>query len=122
LALRRQQPASLQARRKAVLYITRSRIKESLQGSDLPAVNGHIDTEVIPAVQKVQGVRSARAYNSMAGEVTFVIDIQDWATVDRIVADPGVRSALGKGTNYLVRTGGEVLFDRPTWQQVYGTG
>jgi hypothetical protein len=64
--------------------------------------------------------RSAQAYNSINGEVTFVLDIQNMATVDRILADPGTRAGMAWAYDLLVRTGGEVLYDRPAWQRLYG--
>ena len=50
----------------------------------------------------------------------FILDIEDLATVDRIMADSGTRAALGKIYDFFVRTGGEVLYDRPRWQVLYG--
>ena len=105
-----------------MLYVTRSRVKESLKSEDLSEVNKLIDTEIIPVVGKVEGVQSAQAYNSITGEVTFVLDIQDLATIDRLLADAGCRAVFGRLYDYLVRTGGEVLYDRPTWQGLYGKG
>ena len=103
-----------------MLYITRSRVKESLKSEHLSEVNKLLDIEIIPVVEKVEGVRSAKAYNGINGELTFVLDIQDLATVDRIMADDGCKAVLGKLIEYTVRTGGDVLYDRPTWQALYG--
>ena len=102
-----------------MLYVTRSRYKDAVKARDLLEINKLIDTEIIPAVEKVEGMRSAQAYNSIAGEITFVLDVQDLATVDRILADPGCKAVLGKMLDFVVRTGGEVLYDRPTWQGLY---
>ena len=103
-----------------MLYITRNRVKESVKSEHLSGVNKLVDTEIIPAVEKVEGVRSAQAYNSITGELTFVLDMQDLATIDRLLADPGCRAVFGKMYENLVRTGGEVLYDRPVWQGLYG--
>jgi hypothetical protein len=78
-----------------------------------------IDTEVIPAIDAVAVVRDAQAYNSINGEVTFVLDIQDMATVDRILLDPRLKAVLGKLWNMLSPTGGEVPYDRVRWQELY---
>ena len=104
-----------------MLYITRNRYKESVKSEDLSKINKLIDTEIIPALEKVEGVRSAHAYNSIAGELTFVLDTQDMATVDRILADPGLKAVMGKLFNVLVCIGGEVLYDRQRWEGLYGT-
>ncbi len=103
-----------------MLYITRSRVKETVTGEQLAEVNRRIDTEAIPAISKVDGVRSVQAYNSISGEVTFVLDIENMATVDRILADAGTRAGMAWTYDLLVRTGGEVLYDRPVWQHLYG--
>jgi len=103
-----------------MLYITRSRYKESVMASNIPDINKLFDTEIIPAIEKVEGVQSVKAYNSITGEVNMVMDIQNLATVDRIMADPGVRAIAGKIYDVLARTGGEVLYDRPQWQGLYG--
>ena len=102
-----------------MLYVTRFRYKEFVKAGDLGEINKLIDTGIIPAVEKVEGMRSAQAYNSIAGEVVFLLDMEDMATVDRILADPGCKAVLGKGYDWLVRTAGEVLFDRPRWQGLY---
>ena len=103
-----------------MLYITRSRYKESIKAENISEINKLIDTELIPPIEKVEGVQSAKAYNSITGEVNIVMEMQDLATVDRIMADPGVKAAAGKIYDVLVRTGGEVLYDRPQWQGLYG--
>jgi hypothetical protein len=103
-----------------MLYITRSRVKELVTSAHLAQVNELIDTEIVPAVEEVEGVRSAQAFNSITGELTFVLDMQDLATIDRLLADPGCRAVFGKMNEFLVRTGGEVLYDRPVWQGLYG--
>ena len=106
-----------------MLYITRSRYKESVKAGDLEKVNRLIDTELIPALETIAGVRSAQAYNSIAGEVTFVLDMEDMATIDRILADPGLKPVMGRVLyEWMVRVGGEVLYDRPVWQGLYGEG
>jgi hypothetical protein len=103
-----------------MLYITRQRLKEDVGPKDLGTINRLIDEEMIPAVTKVEGVRSATAYNSITGEVVFILDIQDLATIDRVLVDQGLSAAFGKLMKNLVRSGGEVLYDRPAWQTLYG--
>ncbi len=103
-----------------MLYITRNRYKESVTAQNIPDINKLIDTEIIPAIENVDGVKSATAFNSITGEITFILDIQDLATVDRILTNPGTRAALGKIYDVMVRTGGEVLYDRPKWEGLYG--
>jgi hypothetical protein len=103
-----------------MLYITRNRLKEHVGPADLGTINRLIDEELLPAVSKVEGVRSATAYNSITGEVSFILDIQDLATIDRVLVDKSLAAVFGKLMKDLVRTGGEVLYDRPAWQSLYG--
>ncbi len=105
-----------------MLYITRSRYKERVEAGQLAEINQLIDGEILPAIQRVEGVRSAQAYNSITGELTIVLDLENLATVERILGDSSVQAVLGKVLKYLVRVGGEVLYDRPLWQSAYGRG
>ena len=102
------------------MYITRSRYKESIKAENIPEINKLLDNEIIPAIEKVEGVQSAKAYNSITGEVNLVMEMDDLATVDRIMADPGMRAVAGKIYNVFVRTGGEILYESPKWQGLYG--
>ena len=103
-----------------MLYITRSRYKESVTAADLAKYNHILDTAVLPALQQVTGVRTVQGYNSIAGELVLVLEIQDMATVDRILADQGVKAGMAQLYDALVRVGGEVMYDRPQWQGLYG--
>jgi hypothetical protein len=103
-----------------MLYITRSRQKESMPAEQLSELNHLIDNEIIPAVREIQGVRAAQAYNSIGGELVMLLDIENMATVDRIISNRAIAPAFSKLTSYVVRTGGEVLYDRPAWQGLYG--
>jgi hypothetical protein len=103
-----------------MLYTVRFRLKESLMPKDTVEVNRLIDTKIIPAATAVEGVRSMAGYQSINGEMVFILDIADLATVDRILADPGCRTVFGEIYALTMRTGGEILFDRPAWQALYG--
>ena len=103
-----------------MLYIIRTRMKESSTGADINALNRTIDAEVVPALTRIDGVRSAEAYNSISGELVMLLDIDNLAAVDRTLADPGVAKVAGKWLALAVRTGGEILYDRPAWQGLYG--
>ena len=103
-----------------MLYTTRFRLKESLMPKDMVEVNRLIDTKIIPAANKVEGVRSAACYQSSNGELIMLLDVANLATVDRILADKGCQAVFGELYALCVRTGGEILFDRPAWQALYG--
>ena len=103
-----------------MLYIVRGRMKEATTGADIGALNRTLDTELIPAMEGVDGVNSAEAYNSITGEIVVIIDIEEMGTVDRILGNSMVAASVGKWLDLAVRTGGEVLYDRPAWQGLYG--
>jgi hypothetical protein len=103
-----------------MLYTTRFRLKESLLPKDMAEVNRLIDTKIIPAGTAVEGVRSVAGYQSITGELVLMLDIADLATVDRILADKGCQAVFGELYALTMRTGGEILFDRPAWQALYG--
>lgn len=103
-----------------MLYIVRTRPKESVGPSDLAEINALFDRDIIPTIEQVDGVRSSQAYNSITGEIVVILDIEDLATIDRVLADEGCQAVFGRLTSYTVRTGGEVLYDRPVWQRLYG--
>jgi hypothetical protein len=103
-----------------MLYVTRSRPKETVGPEQLVEINRLLDTELFPAFRNVQGVRSIQAYNSINGDLVVLIDIENLSTIDRALADCGVAPVTRKLTSLLVRIGGEVLYDRPAWQGLYG--
>ncbi len=103
-----------------MLYTTRFRLKESLTPKDMVEVNRLIDTKIIPAANNVEGVRSSASYQSSNGELIMILDVADLATVDRILADKGCQAVFGEFYAHSVRTGGEIFFDRPAWQALYG--
>ena len=103
-----------------MLYTTRFRLKESLMPKDMVDINRLIDTKIIPAADKVKGVRSSACYQSSNGELVMILDVADLATVDRILADKGCQAVFGEFYAVCVRTGGEILFHRPAWQALYG--
>ena len=103
-----------------MLYSTRSRLKESLSQEEIARAHEILDTKVIPAVLQVEGVNSFDVYQASNGELVALLDVKDLASVDRILADPGCRAVFGEWNRLTMRTGGEILFDRPQWQQLYG--
>lgn len=103
-----------------MLYIVRSRMKESTTGADLGPMNRTIDEEALPALRNVDGVNAAQAYNSITGEVVVVLDLESIGVIERVLSDQATSAAVAKFMEFTVRTGGEVLYDRPVWQQLYG--
>ena len=56
-----------------MIYVVRNRYKEALKPEDFPKVNRLIDDGVIPAMEKIEGVRSVRAFNSSGGEFVILV-------------------------------------------------
>ena len=103
-----------------MLYTVRFRLKESLLPKDMVDLNRRIDTKIIPAATAVEGVQSMTGYQSINGELVLILDIANLATVDLILADKGCQAVFGELYALTMRTGGEILFDRPAWQALYG--
>jgi hypothetical protein len=103
-----------------MLYIVRVRMKESTTGADIGPLNKLLDTELLPALASVDGVNSAEGYNSITGEIVVLLDIENTGTVDKLLSNSAVAAATGKWLELAVRSGGEILYDRPAWQGLYG--
>jgi hypothetical protein len=48
------------------------------------------------------------------------MEIDNMATIDRVIVDPGVAGIMGRTYEFVSRIGGEILVDRPAWQDIYG--
>ena len=103
-----------------MIYVVRWRFKESLAASDLGAVNALLDREVFPALTRVPGVRGVQAYQALNGELVMLLDVEGLAAIDRALADRAYGQVASKLFTYLVRTGGEVWYDRAAFEGCYG--
>ena len=103
-----------------MIYVVRQRYKEHVKAEDFPKVNQVIDESVIPAMEKIAGVRSVRAFNSLGGEVILLVEIDELAAIDRALVDEEYGRIASKMFDYMVRVGGEVWYDRTAWQGCYG--
>ncbi len=55
--------------------------------------------EVVPAVQKVSGTRSIKAYSgagALRADITFLWEMDDASVYERALLDPGLRGLIGK--------------------------
>ena len=66
-----------------MIYVVRSRYKESMKPEDFAKVNRLIDEGIIPAMEKIKGVRSVRAFNSFGGEIIMAVEIEELAAINR---------------------------------------
>ena len=103
-----------------MIYIVRQRYKEFVKPEDFPKINRLIDEGVIPALEKVDGVKSVGAFNALSGEVVIVVEIEGLAAIDRALIDEEYGRIAAGMFDYMVRVGGEVWYDRRSWEECYG--
>jgi hypothetical protein len=103
-----------------MVYLVRYRYKEALKPEDFAKVNRLIDEGVIPAMEKIQGIQSVRAFNSFGGEMILLLEIEELAAIDRALVDEAYNQIASAMFDYLVRVGGDVWFDRKSWEKCYG--
>ena len=97
-----------------MIYLLRFRLNSTVTPRDLPDINKHIDARMIPALEQVQGVRSARAYSTFAREVVFIPDLDNAGTTDSLLASQDVDRVCGPLLESMERFGpGELMLDRP---------
>jgi hypothetical protein len=102
-----------------MIYVVRQRYKEWVKPEDFPKVSRVID-EVISAMEKIEGVRSVRAFNSSGGEIVILVEIDGLAAIDRALVDEQYNRIASGMFEYMMRVGGEVWFDRTSWEKCYG--
>ena len=103
-----------------MIFVVRNRYKESLKPEDFAKVNRLIDEEIIPAMEKIKGVKSVRAYNSFGGEIVMLVEIEELAAIDRALVDHEYNRIASQMFDYMVRVGGDVWYDRKSWERCYG--
>jgi len=103
-----------------MIYVVRNRYKESLKPEDFGKVNRLIDEQVIPAMEKIKGVKSMRAFNSFGGEIILLVEIEELAAIDRALVNEEYNKIASQMFDYMVRVGGDVWYDRKGWEKCYG--
>jgi len=102
-----------------MIYVVRQRYKEWVKPEDFPKVSRVID-EVSASMEKIEGVRSVRAFNSSGGEIVILVEIDGLAAIDRALVDEEYNRIASGMFEYMMRVGGEVWFDRKSWEKCYG--
>ena len=102
-----------------MIYVVRQRYKEWVKPEDFPRVSRVID-EVSASMEKIEGVRSVRAFNSSGGEIVILVEIDGLAAIDRALVDEEYNRIASGMFEYMMRVGGEVWFDRKSWEKCYG--
>jgi hypothetical protein len=103
-----------------MIFVVRNRYKESLKPADFQKVNRLIDEGIIPSMEKIKGVKSVRAFNSFGGEIVLLVEIEELAAIDRALVDQEYNRIASRMFDYLVRVGGDVWYDRKSWEKCYG--
>jgi hypothetical protein len=103
-----------------MIYVVRNRYKESMKPKDFAKVNRLIDEGIIPAMEEIKGVRSVRAFNSFGGEIIMLVEIEELAAIDRALVDKEYSRIASGMFDYMIRVGGDVWFDRESWENCYG--
>jgi hypothetical protein len=82
-----------------VLYVRRFSLKASLSDAEVAAYWKFLVEAAMPAIQKVQGVRSVKLYSGAGGlrtDLRAVIDMDDAGVYRRMLLDPQVRPLIAK--------------------------
>ncbi len=103
-----------------MMFVVRQRYKESVKPEDFEKVNRLLDEGIIPAMEKIQGVKSVRAFNSFGGDVVVLVEIEELAAIDRALVDKEFNKIASGMFDYMVRTGGDIWYDRKSWQECFG--
>jgi len=81
----------------ATMYVRRFSFKESLSDAQVVEEWKFLMNQALPAVEKVPGVRSCKAYWGAGGlraDIAVLIEMDDAGVYERLVADPGVRPLI----------------------------
>jgi len=83
----------------ATMYVRRFSFKESLSDAQVVEEWKFLMNQALPAVEKVPGVRSCKAYWGAGGlraDIAVLIEMDDAGVYERLVADPGVRPLIAR--------------------------
>jgi len=103
-----------------MFLVARQRYKESLKPEDFAKVNRLLDEGIIPAMERIKGVKCVRAYNSFRGDVVILVEIEELAAIDRALVDAEFNEIASGMFDYMVRTDGDIWYDRKSWEKCFG--
>ena len=87
----------------ATLYTRTFNLKDSLSDQEVLESWRFAMEEVLPAIQKVPGVRSVKFYSgagALRADLTALIEMDDAAVYERLLLDAQVRKLLGRLYGY----------------------
>ena len=83
----------------ATTYVRRVNLKDALSDAEVLQYWKFTMEEVVPALQKVPGIRSVKVYSGAGGlraDLRYVIEMDDAGVYERMLTDPQVRSLVAK--------------------------
>ena len=81
------------------VYVRRVHLKESLSDADVAAYWKWTLEDVVPALQKVPGIRSVKLYSGAGGlraDIRYVFEMDDAGAYERMLADAQLRPLIAK--------------------------
>jgi len=81
------------------VYVRRVNLQDALSDAELAAYWKFTMEEVIPALQRVPGMRSAKIYSGAGGlraDIRYVFEMDDAGVYERLIADPQLRPLIAK--------------------------
>lgn len=95
-----------------MLWLVRYHAKESMSPTECKALDHYIETTILPEFTRVEGVRSARAFHSIHGQIVFVVDLKQTGSLDAVFKSPEMGKACVGLSKWLVRTSGaEIMWE-----------
>ena len=89
-----------------MLWIVRYQAKESMSPTEFKALDKYIEATMLQAFTRVEGVRSARAFHNIHGQIVFVVDLEQTGSLDAVFESPEIGKACLGLSKWLVRTSG----------------
>ena len=81
------------------VYVRRVNLKQALSDAEVAAYWKFTMEEVVPALQKVPGIRSVKIYSGAGGlraDIRYVFEMDDAGVYERLLADPQLRPLIAK--------------------------
>ena len=81
------------------VYVRRFDLKDSLTDAEVLDYWRFLVDEVVPAIEKVNGVRSVKLYSgagALRADLRVVFDMDDAGVYERVITDSGVSQLIGR--------------------------
>ncbi len=81
------------------VYVRRYDLKDSLSDAEVLDYWRFLVDEVVPAIEKVNGIRSCKLYSgagALRADLRVVFEMDDAAVYERVLTDSGVRQLIGR--------------------------